>query len=159
LLAAAARWSHRDPAPMVIVVGAGPLEARIRAAIDRLGAPVRLLGQRDDVAELMSAADLVVLPSRWEARSLVAQEALHAGRPLVATAVGGLPELLGDGAVLVPPGDVDAFDQAVRRLLDNPDQAGEVAARGRQRARTWPTEDDTATQVRAVYAELLGVGG
>ena len=157
LVAAAARWAHRDPAPLVVVVGSGPLEARIRAEIDRLEAPVRLLGQRDDVAELMSAADLVVLPSRWEARSLVAQEALHAGRPLVASAVGGLPELLGDGAMLVPAGDVDALDRAVRELLDDPDRAGELAARGRQRARTWPTEDDTATQVRAVYAELLGV--
>lgn len=157
LVAAAARWAHRDPVPLVVVAGSGPLEARIRAEVDRLGAPVRLLGRRDDMADLLSAADVVVLPSRWEARSLVAQEALHAGRPLVATAVGGLPGLLGDGAVLVPPGDVDAFDQAVRALLDDPGRAGEVAARGRARARTWPTEDDTAAQVAAVYAELLGL--
>ncbi|HEX5495056.1 MAG TPA: glycosyltransferase, partial [Mycobacteriales bacterium] len=159
LVAAAARCARRDPVPLVVVAGNGPLESRIRAQADRVGAPVRLLGRRDDVAELMSAADVVVLPSRWEARSLVAQEALHAGRPLVATAVGGLPGLLGDGAALVPPGDVDAFDRAVRELLDDPGRAGELAARGRARARTWPTEEDTAAQARAVYAELLGLAG
>lgn len=156
LVAAASRWARRDRPPLVVIAGSGPLEARIRAEVDRSGAPVRLLGRRTDVAELMAAADVVVLPSRWEARSLVAQEALHAGRPLVATAVGGLPGLLADGAALVPPGDLDAFDGAVCRLLDDPAAAAELAARGRERARTWPTENDTAAQVRAVYAELLG---
>lgn len=157
LVAAAARWARRQPPPLVVVVGTGPLEAQVRAEVARTGAPVRLLGQRDDVPELMAAADVVVLPSRWEARSLVAQEALHAGRPLVASEVGGLPGLLGRDAVLVPPGDVDAFDRAVRELLDHPERAAELGARGRERARTWPTEDDTAAQVGAVYAELLGM--
>jgi glycosyltransferase involved in cell wall biosynthesis len=156
LVAAAARWARRQPPPLVLVAGTGPSEAQVRADVARTGAPVRLLGHREDVAELMAAADVVVLPSRWEARSLVAQEALHAGRPLVATAVGGLPGLLGDGAALVPPGDVDALDRAVTELLDDPARAAELGARGRERARTWPTEDDTAAQVAAVYAELLG---
>ena len=137
---------------VVAVAGDGPLEAELRARAPQ----VRWLGRRDDVADLYAAADVVVLPSAWEARSLTAQEALRAGRPLVATAVGGLPELLGDGAVLVPPGDAAALGTAVRRLLDDPAQARALAARGRAVAQTWPREADTVAQVAGVYEELLG---
>ena len=137
---------------VVAVAGDGPLEAELRAQAPH----VRWLGRRDDVADLYAAADVVVLPSQWEARSLTAQEALRAGRPLVATAVGGLPALLRDGAVLVPPGDPVALGRAVRRLLDDPDEAAAVAARGRAVAATWPDEQDAVAQVAALYAELLG---
>lgn len=137
---------------VVAVAGDGPLEAPLRAAAPQ----VRWLGRRDDVADLYAAADVVVLPSVWEARSLTAQEALRAGRPLVATAVGGLPELLGDGAVLVPPGDAAALGTAVRRLLDDPAEAAALAGRGRRVAATWPDEQDAVAQVAALYAELLG---
>ena len=135
---------------VVAVAGDGPLEAELRARAPQ----VRWLGRRDDVADLYAAADVVVLPSVWEARSLTAQEALRAGRPLVATAVGGLPELLGDGAVLVPPGDPAALGAAVRRLLDDPAEAAALAERGRAVAAGWPAEADTLAQVAGVYAEL-----
>lgn len=137
---------------VVAVAGDGPLAGELRAAAPQ----VRWLGRRDDVADLYAAADVVVLPSVWEARSLTAQEALRAGRPLVATAVGGLPELLRDGAVLVPPGDATALGAAVRRLLDDPVEAAALAERGRQIAASWPDEQDTVAQVVALYAELLG---
>lgn len=135
---------------VVAVAGDGPLEDDLRAR----GPQVRWLGRRDDVADLLAAADVVVLPSRWEARSLTAQEALRAGRPLVATAVGGVPGLVQDGAVLVPPGDGAALGKAVRRLLDHPDEAAALAARARAVAATWPTAQDTVEQVLAVYREL-----
>lgn len=137
---------------VVAVAGDGPLAAELHARAPQ----VRWLGARDDVADLYAAADVVVLPSHWEARSLTAQEALRAGRPLVATSVGGLPELVGDGALLVPPGDPAALGAAVRSLLDDPAAAADLAARGRAVAASWPDEDDTAEQVAAVYAELLG---
>jgi glycosyltransferase involved in cell wall biosynthesis len=92
-----------------------------------------------------------------EARSLVAQEALLLGRPLVASAVGGLPELLGEGARLVPAHDVNALDAAVRLLLTSPRDRADLAERGRARAAGWPTPDDTVAQVAAVYQELTGV--
>jgi len=141
------------------VAGGGPDEAALRTLIADRRAPVRLLGRRTDVPDLLAAADLVVLTSRWEARSLVAQEALLLGRPLVASAVGGLPKLLGDGARLVPARDVDALDTAVRHLLTNPSERADLAERGRTRAAGWPTPDDTVTQVAAVYQELTGVAG
>ncbi len=137
---------------VVAVAGEGPLEGVLRAAAPQ----VRWLGRRDDVADLLAVADVVVLPSRWEARSLTAQEALRAGRPLVATAVGGTPELVRDGAVLVPPGDARALGLAVRGLLDDPAAAAVLAARGRAVAASWPSEDDTVDQVAALYRELIG---
>ncbi len=135
----------------VAVVGDGPLADELRA-----GAPeVHWLGRRDDLADLYAAADVVVLPSRWEARSLTAQEAMLAGRPLVVTSVGGLPELVGDGALLVPPGDPQALGTAVRGLLDDPAAAAALAARGARVAAGWPSVSDTIDQVARVYAELL----
>jgi glycosyltransferase involved in cell wall biosynthesis len=136
---------------VVAVAGDGPLEGELR----RRAPQVRWLGRRDDVGDLIAAADVVVLPSVWEARSLTAQEALRAGRPLVATAVGGTPELVRDGAVLVPPGDAAALGRAVRRVLDDPAHAAELAARGRAVAATWPTADDAVAQVREVYRDVL----
>jgi glycosyltransferase involved in cell wall biosynthesis len=136
---------------VVAVAGDGPLRAELAARAPQ----VRWLGRRDDVADLYAVADVVVLPSTWEARSLTAQEALRAGRPLVATEVGGIAGLVGEGAVLVPPGDAIALGTEVRRLLDNPDEARALAARGAAVAAAWPDEADTVTQVAAVYAELL----
>jgi glycosyltransferase involved in cell wall biosynthesis len=136
---------------VVAVAGDGPL----RAGLEARAPQVRWLGRRDDVADLYAAADVVVLPSVWEARSLTAQEALRAGRPLVVTAVGGLPDLVRDGALVVPPGDPAALGAAVRRLLDDAAEAAALAARGSAVAATWPDEGDTLAQVAATYAELL----
>jgi glycosyltransferase involved in cell wall biosynthesis len=154
LVAAAARWARRTPPPLVAIAGDGPARGALAAAIAASGAPVRLLGRRDDVADLLAAADVVVLSSVWEARALVAQEALRAGRPLVATAVGGVPDLVGDAAVLVPAGSVEALAGAVAGLLDDPAAARVLAHRGPARAAEWPDEQDTAEQVAAVYREL-----
>ncbi|MFE9657665.1 glycosyltransferase family 4 protein [Micromonospora sp. NPDC006431] len=154
LVDAAARWRTRNPAPVVVIAGSGPAYLQLAARISAARAPVTLLGHRTDVADLLAGADLAVVTSDWEARQLFAQEALRAGVPLVATAVGGLPELVGDGAVLIPAGDVDAVDTAVRALLD--DEAGrtDLARRGAARAATWPTEADTVATLAALYAEL-----
>ena len=102
----------------MVIAGSGPEYVPLAGRILTTGAPVTLLGHRTDVADLLGAADLAVVTSDWEARQLFAQEALRAGVALVATAVGGLPGLVGDAADLVAPNDLDAFDAAVRRLLD-----------------------------------------
>jgi glycosyltransferase involved in cell wall biosynthesis len=115
---------------------------------------VTLLGHRGDVADLLAVADLAVVSSRWEARQLFAQEALRSGTPLVATTAGGLPDLVGDAAVLIPPGDVDALDAAVQAMLDDAALRSGYSHRGIARAATWPTEEDTLAQVVQLYAEL-----
>ncbi|MPQ99751.1 glycosyltransferase [Modestobacter sp. I12A-02628] len=156
LLDAAARWARGPVDPLVVVAGDGPLQQHLQQRIDTEGLPVRLLGRRSDVADLLSAADVVALPSTWEARSLTAQEALRSGVPLVATRVGGLPELVGDAAVLVPPGDADALAREVTAVLGDPGRSAELSRRGRAQAARWPDEAATARQLVAVYRELLG---
>ncbi|MEW2636330.1 glycosyltransferase family 4 protein [Streptomyces sp. NPDC048389] len=154
LLDAARAWSGLDPAPLLMIAGEGPAREALRQRITDEELLVRLLGCRDDVPALLAAADVAVLPSRWEARSLLAQEALRLGVPLVATAVGGVPELVGDAAELVPYGDSVALSASVTRLLADPARRAWLSAAGRAQAGTWPTEDDTVAQVLSVYDEL-----
>ena len=154
LIEATARWRDLTPPPMVVVAGSGPSYMQLAQRASEVRAKLYLLGHRTDVPDLLAGADLAVITSDWEARQLFAQEALHAGVPLVSTAVGGLPGLVGDAAVLIPPGDVDALDAAVRGLLADPARRAEYAARGPRQAATWPTEQDTVADVIAAYASV-----
>ena len=153
LLDAADRLGDQDP--LVVIAGDGPEEQGLRERVAAEELPVQLLGHRGDVPELLAAADTVVVPSRWEARSLVVQEAMRAGVPVVSTAVGGVPELVGDAAVLVPYGDAAALAEAVRRLLADPERRDDLALAGRRQALTWPDEADTVAQVLSTYDELV----
>ena len=155
LVQASRCWAELGPAPLVALAGDGPMAAELAEQIAAERAPVRLLGRRDDVADLINAADVVVLPSRWEGWPLVLSEALQLGRPIVATRVGGIPNLVGDAATLVPPGDVDALAAAVGELLQQPAKRHELAERAARRGADLPTEDDTAAAVLAVYAGLV----
>lgn len=155
LLDAAREWRALDPVPLLVIAGEGPLRGELARRIEEEALPVRLLGRRRDAARLLAAADLAVLPSRWEARALLAQEAMRAGVPLVATAVDGVPELVGEGAVLVPSGDAGALAAAVAGLLASPERRAGLAAAGLAQAATWPSEDDTVAQVLSVYDELM----
>ncbi|WP_053711942.1 glycosyltransferase family 4 protein [Streptomyces sp. NRRL B-3648] len=154
LLDAARTWRDLDPAPLVVVAGEGPLRPLLQRRIEDEELPVRLIGHRDDVAELLAAADLALLTSRWESRSVLAQEALHARVPLVATRVGGIPDLVGDAAELVPYGDPAALSRTVVRLLADPQRCAQLRERGTRQAATWPSEDETVAQVLSVYDEL-----
>ncbi len=155
-IAAAARMTDRRPVPLFLIAGAGPLHADLAAEISRLEAPVRLLGWRTDLADLFAIADLVVSASVWEGSPLAVQEALRAGRPLVATAVGGVAGLVGDGAELVPPGAPAALASAIARVLDDPVHAAALAGRAAAVAGRLPTAESANARVLAVYAELLG---
>ncbi|NYI03372.1 glycosyltransferase family 4 protein [Allostreptomyces psammosilenae] len=154
LLDASRAWRSLDPRPLLAIAGDGPLREELQERIDADALPARLLGHRDDVADLLTAADLVVLTSRWEARALVAQEALRAGVPLVATAVGGIPELVGEAAALVPPGDAEAVGQEVAALLADPRRRQRLAEAGLEQAESWPDQNDTVVQVLSVYDEV-----
>jgi glycosyltransferase involved in cell wall biosynthesis len=155
LLDAVARWQGRVD-PLVAVAGDGPLQDELAARIAAERLPVRLLGRRDDVADLLGAADLCVLPSRWEGSPFTGQEALRAGTPLVCTRAGGMPELFGAAAEMVPVGDAAALADAVVRVLTDPVRAEELADAGPRQAAGWPDQAATERQVVAVYRELLG---
>ncbi|MFF3419952.1 glycosyltransferase family 4 protein [Streptomyces sp. NPDC002698] len=154
LLDASRAWCRLDPMPLLVIAGEGPLRAVLQRRIEDEELPVRLIGRREDVTELLAAADLVLLPSRWESRSVLAQEALHARVPLVATAVGGIPETVGDAAELVPYGNAKALADAVLRLLADPERREALREKGARQAATWPTEDETVAQVLSVYDEF-----
>ncbi|MCO6007951.1 glycosyltransferase family 4 protein [Actinoallomurus purpureus] len=154
LLDAAAGWARLDPRPLVVIAGDGPLEAELRDRIAAEHLPVRLLGRRTDVADLLAAADVAVVPSVWEGQPLIVQEVLRAGRPLVATRVGGVPGMVGEAALLVPSGDADELEGAVRRVLDDPALADRLASAAVERASRLPADDDATDQLLAVYTRV-----
>jgi glycosyltransferase involved in cell wall biosynthesis len=154
LIDAAAYWADDSDLPIVVIAGEGPERAALLAQISRTRAPVVLLGARDDIPDLLAAADVVALPSEWEARALVAQEALRAGVPLVTTAVGGLPSLVGDAAMIVPVGDAGALRTALERVLTDPDERRRMVAAGFAQAGSWPDEGASLGQLVESYREL-----
>lgn len=162
LFDAVARWEREgrlEPAPLVAIAGDGPLEAELAERVRAERLPILLLGRRSDVADLLGAADACVLPSRWEGSPFTAQEALRAGTPLISTRAGGIPELVGSGAELVPVGDAGALADAVVRVLGDPARAAELAEVGRRQAAEWPDEQAAGRRLVAVYRELLGAPG
>jgi glycosyltransferase involved in cell wall biosynthesis len=155
LLDAAARWDDIAPRPLLVIVGEGPLAAGLRSRAASLGIPVRFAGHRHDVPALLAAADVFVLPSVWEGQSLVLQEALRAAVPIVATRVGGTPDLTGeDAAILVPPADPESLADAVRTVLADPALAARLRQAAAARARTLPSEEQAVTAALAEYRHL-----
>jgi glycosyltransferase involved in cell wall biosynthesis len=123
----------------VVIVGEGRERGRLEAelAARSLDRRARLLGERDDVPELLSGADVFVLASRSEGLPLSVIEAMAAGLPVVASDVGGLRELVRDGetGVLVPPGDPAALADALRPLLIDHELRRRLGRAGRERAK------------------------
>jgi glycosyltransferase involved in cell wall biosynthesis len=156
LLAAAAHWQHRDPVPLLVIAGEGPLAGALAEQARNTGIAVRFLGQRTDVPALLGAADVVVVPSFWEGQPLIVQEALRAGRPLVASRVGGIPDVTGeDAALLVPPGDPAALARAVQLVLDDPGLAAKLGAAAADRAGQLPSVGAAVESVTRCYRHLL----
>ena len=156
LLEAMTILGDREPAPLLVIAGDGPQAARLAARSAALGSDVRFLGLRADIPALLAAADVVAVPSRWEGQPLIVQEALRAGRPLVASRVGGIPSLTGeDAALLVPPGDPGRLASAVRSLLDDRVLASALGAAAVARARALPSEPDAVDAAVTVYRRLV----
>ena len=138
-----------------VVLGDGlpELLAQLRAQAHDLGAPVHFVGARSDADQWLRAAEVFVLPSAWEARALVVQEAMAAGAPVVATDVGGLHDLVAQAGLLVIPGDPEALAKATDRVLADPALRADLAVRGRQVAAALPDGRDTASRWLARYTE------
>ena len=130
------------------VAGDGPQEQAARAQIEAEGLPVRLLGRREDIPELMAAADLVVQTSLWEGQPLTVQEALRAGAAIVATDVGGTAVTARGGATLVPACAV-ALADAIAALLGDRAAWDQARADSALAAAALPTEADLAAQLEA----------
>lgn len=136
---------------VLMIAGQGPQAEALQRRIDRTGAPVHLLGHRDDVHDLLAAADLAVSAARWEGQPVWLQEALSAGVAIVATDAGGTAELLGDAGLLVPADDTRALAAALGDVLANPAQHADLRRRARQRAQQLPTEADAVNAALTSY--------
>ena len=136
LVEAAARLRETHPEAQVLIAGEGPERAGLEALRERLGVDgaVRLLGVRNDVPDILAALDVAVCCSDFEGGPLSVMEYMGAGLPVVATRVGGLPELVKDGetGVLVEPRDPAALAAAIGELLDDPGRRDRLGAAGRE---------------------------
>jgi glycosyltransferase involved in cell wall biosynthesis len=145
-----------------LVIGAVSVEKSYKSEMEELARKLNLegsvifTGQREDVADILSDVDLVVHPSLSEGLSNVILEAMAAALPVVATRVGGTPELVRDGAtgLLVPPGNASDLAQAIARLLDDPALARGFGDTGRQRIIQEFSIDRMLRQTEALYWKL-----
>ena len=140
LLRAFAALGEAHPTPRLVIVGDGGERAALEALAAHLGLAERVTfaGWQAEASRLMPAADVIVMPSRWEGFGLVALEAMAAARPLVASRVSALPEIVVDGVTgrLVPPDDAAALAVALDGLLGEPAFAAALGAAGRARLET-----------------------
>jgi glycosyltransferase involved in cell wall biosynthesis len=117
---------------------------------------VNFLGFRKDSPDLIAAADLLILPSLAEAFGLVLTEALYLGTPVVATRVGGIPEIVDDGidGALVPPGDSKALASAIIELLANPERRQRLAGPGREKVLERFRFEDMVRSYETIYTNI-----
>src|SRR5439155_13240184 len=134
------------------IVGDGADRPVIEA---ELRGPVELLGERGDVPELLAAADVFVLSSASEGLPMSVLEAMAAGLPVVASAVGGVPELVGDAGILVPPHDERALADALARVLGNAELRRRLGAAARARVAREFSLDATRAKHLELYERLL----
>lgn len=155
LLDACALLRSRARECTLILIGDGPERTALMSQAERLGIDARFLGARTDVAPFLARADVVVLPSLHEGFSNAVMEALAAGRPVVATSVGGTPELLRGRGMLVPPADAEALADGLQHLLDNRELANELGRQGRAWARANLSVKAMADRYVSLYRKLL----
>lgn len=153
----------RHPGLKVLFVGDGELHEALEADVGARGLRdvVRLLGYRDDVADILRASDLLVHPATMEGFANVAMQAMAAGIPVVSSAVGGMPESVRDGenGLLVPAADPVALAAAIGRLLADPDLRRRLGERGRAIVESEFTVDAMVRGNLRVYERLLATSG
>jgi len=159
-LEAAAQVLQSLPHVHFLVMGDGPLRRELQAHAELLGVQehVHFLGFRLDAQALIALSDVLVIPSLTEGTPLVALEAMTAGVPVVASAVGGIPEQIRHRCegLLVPPGDAQAFAEAILSLLQHPTWAQQLGEAGRQRAISHFNFATIVEETETVYRVALG---
>jgi glycosyltransferase involved in cell wall biosynthesis len=134
---AALQKDGNDPHCQLLIVGDGPARASLEALSRQLGLSERTVfaGTRRDIPRILPLLDLFVLPSLYEGFGIAILEAMAAGKPVVATAVGGIPEFVvpGDTGLLVEPGKAAALAEAIGSLMRDPAKARRMGMRGRER--------------------------
>jgi glycosyltransferase involved in cell wall biosynthesis len=148
-----------------VIIGKGDIayERALRSLVDKLGLShvVHFQGFQENVYPFLAALDIYVHPALMEGFGIAVLEAMAMSKPVVATSVGGLPEIVQDGqtGVLVPPSDPDTLAQAVTGLLLDSSRRGEMGKKGRQRVETVFTADCMMTHLTAAYSHVTGKSG
>jgi glycosyltransferase involved in cell wall biosynthesis len=163
MLDAMPRLLQEHPRLRYLIVGDGDHRGSLEEHAKRRGVTtaVEFLGHRSDVAEVLAAGDVFVLPSHTEALPTVIIEAMAAGLPVVATDVGGTGELVATGSsgVLVPPRSPDRLAEAIDRLLRSPRQTAAMSVAGRRLAADRFSIERQAGRLAAEYRVLAASGG
>jgi glycosyltransferase involved in cell wall biosynthesis len=154
----------RRPEVAFVMVGDADLESagleeETRLEAERLGVPVIFTGFRSDAPRVGASFDVYVVPSRYEGLGRAVTEAMASARPVVATAVNGVPDLVEPGAtgLLAPPADPEALAAAVEWLLDHPEEARQMGAQGRERVCSHFAPDVLCDALDELYGDLLGL--
>jgi len=146
------------PETTPVFVGKGDLEEELRAKALQMGVSdrVKFLGWRDDIPELMQILDVFVLPSLNEGMGRVLAEAMAAGKPVIASHVGGIPDLVkpGQNGFLVEPGDVTGLSRAITRLLSDKKIRDEMGRKGREMCQDFSVEK-MIEKIDVLYASLF----
>jgi glycosyltransferase involved in cell wall biosynthesis len=139
----------------LLLAGTGSLLDRARRIANRR---VHFLGVRQDIPRVLSASDAFVLASDWEGNPMSVMEAMAAGLPVVATAVGGVPEVVADGGALVPPGDVEALTSALAMAVRDPAWRAGAGEAARRRAASFSVDTMIASYARLFERLTAGAG-
>ena len=147
------------PVCQVLIVGEGPAENKLRALSERLGIASRVVfaGMRRDIPHLLPMMDVFVLPSLYEGFGIAILEAMAAGKPVVASTVGGIPEfvLAGESGLLVQPGDSVGLAAAIRGLLAQPEHAKAMGRRGQEHVRKHYSIESVVRQHEQLYERCM----
>ncbi len=159
LFEAVAQIAKRYPHLVVLAVGEGPLRQQLEGLAQQLNieSAVRFLGHREDVADLLNAADLVTLASRSEGMPYTLLEAMGSGRAVVATRIGGIEEVIKEEgtAQLVPTENPEALAAAITTLLDDPAHAAQMGSDAHDYIMEHHTAAGMVAQVQSIYRDLL----
>lgn len=144
--------------PAAVIAGDGPLRGQIEAQVQRIdfGEQVTFTGalEHEELLREMVSAAIVVVPSRFEGFGLVALEAMALGRSIIVSDVGGLPEVVGDAGILVPPANPRALAKAIAELISDPERRAELGNKAAKRAARFDLVGVAAQQISA-YNDLL----
>ena len=145
------------PGIVVAMAGEGSLMAQLKEDAAQRKFPVLLPGFLPDVSSFLAALDIFALVSHGESMPLALLEAMHAGLPILAARVGGVPEVISDGVtgILVQPARPDLIAEALKKLTAEPAWAGRLGESARRTARERFSADAMVTQVESVYQHVM----
>ena len=161
LLRAAKEIRGLHPEVRIVVVGGGPLEKRLKREAEKagLGRGFLMLGERTEARELLSLFDIFVLPSLWEGLPLALLEAASFGKPIIASDIDGVREVIKDGetGILVPPGSPGRLAEAIIRLLEDRTLAAKLGERAKQDIPPLFTLAEMVEKTGQLYLELAAL--